>query len=395
MRYLLLDAGNTYNYGSMMMVENFIHYLQTFGGENQFYISTNDEIHVKRLIEATGYERIFVVNIQMLIKEKSMSMAYLKKKILHKRITTDFFDKMDKIIFFGGDDFTPIYGKKQLLSFLCYADAIKYEDNYVGLIGQSVGPFSGMFEFFALSILRKMDLISLRDPESMGYMVGKKFKNIENVTDLALLPLAREQKYIQLDIAERNTVILCPSEIMYRHAGEVSREGFVNLNANLCRYILDSNEDDKIILLPHVWDDTTHGDNYMCNDIFNKLENKYQERIDYINRSVLPWEVREVIKKSKYIIAERMHPAVSGLECGVPALTFSYGRKYEGIFENLYGLKKCVLDIREFSDYDEMTKRAIKIIKYIEKNKVILEKKIKDKNQETQPIILEHIKKFR
>lgn len=193
MNILLLDSGNTYNYGSMMMAENFIYYSQQNSEEkHNYYVSTNDEIHIERLKDATGMDRIYKTDISKIFKVKPLSIAYMLYKLFGLSIHSDMYKKMDRVVFLGGDDFTEIYGMKQLLVFLCFADALKVKGVSIALVGQSVGPFRKSIEKFALHVLRRMDLISLREPDSLKYLQDNHFTNIKSVTDLALLPLAKE-----------------------------------------------------------------------------------------------------------------------------------------------------------------------------------------------------------
>ncbi len=392
MNILLLDSGNTYNYGSMMMAENFIYYSSDCGtAKNKYYVSTNNEVHIERLKDATGIEEIYSVKVNDLFKG-NLAMAYAKKKIIRIDTRTDLCKSMDKIIFLGGDDFTEIYGGKQLMGCVYYVDALRYKDNYIALVGQSIGPFDKKREKFILSVLKKMDLISLRDPVSLNYLKNvNKFSNSKSVTDLALLPLAKEVKPLK---NTKDYVVLCPSEIMYRHAKISDRDSFIEINSRICEYVLDKLPNIKLVLLPHVWNDGTHGDAHIMREIFTKIEDKYKERIQMNDFSMQPYEVRNLIYQSKFLIAERMHPAISGLECEVPSVVFSYGRKYEGIFEKLYNLEDIIVDVRNFDDYNVMLTDIKNKVDFVIQHDDELRKKIATINIKTRPVALNHIKEI-
>lgn len=181
---------------------------------------------------------------------------------------------------------------------------------------------------------------------------------------------------------------------MYRHGKNMSRQFFVDMNVKLCKYVLDSMKDVELFMLPHVWNDSIKGDAHIMMDIYNKIPQEYKERIILKNESMQPYEVREVIKKSYFLIAERMHPAISGLECGVPSLVFSYGRKYEGIFGNLYELEDTILDIREYSEDDSIMKEAERLVNYIVENNESLRERIRNKNVLARPRALAHIQEI-
>jgi hypothetical protein len=54
----IYNCPNTFNYGSMMMGENFISYFnEATGVENNYYVETMDEINIQRLINSTGSKK--------------------------------------------------------------------------------------------------------------------------------------------------------------------------------------------------------------------------------------------------------------------------------------------------------------------------------------------------
>lgn len=388
MNILILDSGNTYNYGSMMMAENLIYYSEKItGGKSNYYIETSDYNNIERLKQATGLENIYMIKMKELFRMERFRSTYFMDLLKIKNTKTDLLNKMDKIFFLGGDDFTQIYGKRQLIQCLLLVDFMKHKNNYVALVGQSIGPFDKLIEILAMNVFKKMDLISLRDPESFNYLKSKKLSNIESVTDLALLPLAKESKCEKSE----KYVLVCPSEIMYKYAKSKDRKKFVELNKKMCQYILDKLPSIELILLPHVTEDRTGGDIKMLKDIYDAIDSKYKNRIKKIESNILPYEVRQIIKQSQFVVAERMHPAISALECEVASVVFSYGRKYEGIFEKLYELKETVLDMRKFDDYDVMWIELKEIIDYVLENNIYLIEKIKNKNEYTQQIVMRHL----
>jgi polysaccharide pyruvyl transferase WcaK-like protein len=391
MNILILDSGNAFNYGSMMMAENFIYYSEKITKEkNNYYIETNDLKNVERIKQATGIENIFMVGVKDLFEIKRLRYAILFNSLKIKDIKSELLKKMDKIFFLGGDDFTQVYGKKQLIQCLLLVNLIKDKNNYVALVGQSIGPFDKWIEMLAIKIFKRMDLISLRDPESFNYLKLKGLSNIESVTDLALLPLAKEP----ICGKEAKYVLFCPSEIIYKYAKRVDRNKFVELNKKMCEFILDKIQLIELILLPHVTDDRTGGDIKMLKEIYDSIDDKFKNRIIKIESNMLPYEVRKIIKKSLFVVAERMHPAISALECEVPSVIFSYGRKYKGIFEELYGLKETVFEIRKFNDYEIMWNELKKIIDYVIRNNTQLREKIRNKNLYTQSIAMKHLEKL-
>ena len=388
MNVLILNAANTYNYGSMMMAENLIYYSKKYNDSIKFYVMA-DALHTDRLRNASTIDDITPVSLEQLLWCGSVRAAmYLSRMGIP--VASALMRSMDRVYFLGGDDFTEIYGRSQLEFCLRLVSMLKSKRNYFALVGQTVGPFGKDIEQRALSVFRRMDMISLRDPESMEYMKNAGMRNIESVTDLALLPLAKEESR---ESVSGNTVLFCPSQIMHSYAKVSDQDSFKLLNEKICRYILQARPDFRIVVLAHVYDDRTRGDVAMAEDLYGRLQD-CGDRVELIRGPVYPYEVRQIIKGSAFIVAERMHPAISGLECVTPSLVFSYGRKYEGIFEKLYALDKTVIDMRKYDDYELLWQDVRAALDYIMSHERQLREHIARVNAQTQPQALKHIERL-
>ena len=179
---------------------------------------------------------------------------------------------------------------------------------------------------------------------------------------------------------------------MHSYAKVSDQDSFRELNEKICRYILDKVPGADIVVLPHVYDDRTHGDVAMAEDLFERLSDSCS--VSFLKGPVYPYEVRDIIKRSLFIVAERMHPAISGLECETPSLVFSYGRKYEGIFEKLYGLGRTVIDMRKYDDYSVLWEDVRAALDYILENTDSLRRHISQVNAQAQPQALRHIEEL-
>lgn len=386
MKFLILDSGNTYNYGSMMMVENVIHYYDEFTKQqNDWFVEMTDKVHQDRLIDATGNKNINGITFKELFWCRKVRIALLFSKIginPFKRKVKAF----DKVVFLGGDDFTEIYGIPQLKFVTNLIDMFNKFTGKVSLQGQTIGPFDCSYRKTIINTLQNVNKLTVRDPQSLEYCKANNINAVE-IADFALLPLAKEED--GKSNTERNTVLFCPSEIMYRYSNGITREEFIELNARLCEYIVEKYEA-TVVLLPHVFDDRTKGDVGITKEIFNKI--KKSQNVKLIDKPMLPYEIRAIINTSSFIVAERMHPSISGLECEVPSLVFSYGSKYEGIFNALYKLPELVIDIRKFSNEKALLNNCITKIEYIVQSRNILKQKIHEINQITQPKVMDAVK---
>ena len=73
MNVYVYNCPNTFNYGSMMMGENFISYFNKMSGKkNKYFVETTDDI-----IEAKGVKEIYPVPMKFIFKEGTKRYDYL------------------------------------------------------------------------------------------------------------------------------------------------------------------------------------------------------------------------------------------------------------------------------------------------------------------------------
>lgn len=384
MKLLILDSGNTYNYGSMMMVENVIHYYDEFTKcQNEYYVEMTDKVHQTRLIEATGNKNIKGIILNDLVWCKKFKIALLLANIGINPFKS-FVKKYDSIVFLGGDDFTEIYGIPQLVFVTKLIKMFNRFTHKVSLQGQTIGPFECKYKKEIIRTLQNVNKLTVRDPQSLEYCKQNNIEAVE-IADFALLPLTKELDGKQN--TERNLVLFCPSEIMNRYSKGITREEFIDLNVRLCESIVKK-YNLTVTLLPHVYDDRTNGDVTITREIYNRTNKQF---INFIETPLMPYEVRGIINMCRFIVAERMHPSISGLECEVPSLVFSYGSKYEGIFNALYKIPELVIDIRKFSNKDDLFAECLRVIDFISNSSTELKHRIHEVNLMNQPKVLEAI----
>ena len=109
MKILLQHVKNTLNYGSMMMAENLITYLNKIYNEKIYYeIDSTKQEDLDRLKEATGYEDISFQKTRV-----PTNISKVKKILDYKKYMHNISNEYDYIIFLGGDDFSELYAKGQ------------------------------------------------------------------------------------------------------------------------------------------------------------------------------------------------------------------------------------------------------------------------------------------
>jgi len=134
-------------------------------------------------------------------------------------------------------------------------------------------------------------------------------------------------------------------------------------------------------------------DSIMVRDLYAHLPEDLKSRVLALDKTLLPYEVRSLIKQSAFTVSARMHPVVSSIECGVPSLCFSYSQKYWGVIGEGYGLGDFILDVRNTSFNDLYEKFTASIDKLCTNAYEISETMLR-KNASDQALILQKLKEI-
>lgn len=384
----ILNAPNTYNYGSMMMAENFIHYYESQSGiQNNYYVETDDiENTQKRLRTATGLVSIHAVPMGSLYRKGSISKKELLLSLAFKiNVLSDLAVKVDMVIVLGGDDYTEDYGWRSLLSQLMRINVIAGRKK-VFFIGQTMGPFYSFRRPLARYFLSKAEAVLVRDKITYEYLQKMRLGNLDEIPDLALMPLAREGE----TQSKARYICLFPSELIYHYSKDHSREDCLDFYASICEYLANEYPGYEMVLLPHVLKPEVSDDRVMVRDIFDALSEDAKARTLMPDNEMLPFEVRGYIKSSVFIVSARMHPVISALECNVPAICFSYSRKYWGILGEGYRLEEYILDVRN-TDFGELFLSFKKALGIMQGNYKNISGRIKSKVEADQKAIIQKI----
>ena len=377
MNVYICNCPNTFNYGSMMMGENFITYFnKACGLENRYYVETRDDKNIQRLMDATGSSDIHPVPMNHLLRKGLSKYDYLLSQLKMKKIISDFLEKIDLVVVLGGDDFTEDYGWKEPILRAIEFNQVAREGLPVVLLGHTMGPYHSFRVPVMKNLLKGVSRIYPRDQRTYDYLNQLGLKNISLADDLALLPLARQQE----EEGTKDYITFCPSELIYRYTMDGSRENWINFNLFMIDRILERFPDKNLILLAHVLKPEDADDRLIVSQLYNLTNDKYSGRIIAKKDEMLPWEARQLIARSSLVVSARMHPVISAIQCMVPSLSLSYSMKFWGIIGDHYGLGGQIIDVRTLN-YDEMKERFVDKLECMEEEWKKMEDSIIRKNE--------------
>ena len=361
----------------MMMGENFISYFNKVSGtRNKYFVETNDDINVIRLKKATGIEQIYPVEMNSLFKEGATKYDFIYGYLKLKKITAAVLNEIDLVVVLGGDDFTEDYGWKGPIINAIKFNILKREGSKILMLGQTMGPFRSLRKPIMKNLLSKIDKIYLRDPISYAYLKDIGLKNISIMDDLALLPLSKQE------IRERTKeyITYFPSELIYRYAKAGGRQEWIDFNLFMIAEIMEKYQDKKVVLLAHVLQPEHVNDRIIVEELYRLLDERYKDRIIIENKEMYPYQVRNYIQQSLFVVSSRMHPVVSSIQCEIPAIVLAYSSKYWGIIGERYGLGDFILDVR-YRSYNEIKEKAVFLMDKIEEEYEQIQEKMSHKNK--------------
>lgn len=223
----------------------------------------------------------------------------------------------------GGDSFTDIYGVQRLLLMAYIQRACRKARVSLVMTPQTVGPFrTRLGRVVASRLLTSVDVLCTRDPVSS--QVAKDLGRKPNLlaTDMAFA-LPRPKPVDQRD------VVLNVSGLLWQSNPHVDSLRYRANVVDLVDRLLAA--DRRVTLLAHVLDSPVPDNDvpavYEAADAINgKVEIVVPEDLE---------EARRVLAGSRVLVGSRMHSAINALSVGVPAISWSYSRKFGPLMDAL------------------------------------------------------------
>lgn len=243
----------------------------------------------------------------------------------------------DAVVASGGDIFTSDY--HNLRKHLAYPLMAGQQPVY--LCGQTIGPFTPTDRDYFLRIAERINLITVREPESLAYLRSLDVQTrVEQTADVAFTlktwPKATTRAWLKqrygLDTS-CPTVALSVSQGIIRYSG-LNAEHYYAQFAGLCNALLDAGK--QVLLVPHVMERMPgNNDVIACEAVAERVRTWGKVRI-------LAGEPGAVAMKSaigtcQALIGTRTHATIASMSQKVPTVSVAYSRKAYGIMRDVYG----------------------------------------------------------
>jgi polysaccharide pyruvyl transferase WcaK-like protein len=248
----------------------------------------------------------------------------------------------------GGDNFSLDYGRAFSQYQLDTAEYILKQRKPFVIWGATVGPFSAEpdFEQYACGILKRIALITARDPLTVQYLAEQGVRdNVVKVSDPAFVMEASQpelSKELNSLLSEKPVGINF-SPLLGRYLG---KDAWFQLAVELLR-TLDATIDSPIMLIPHVmW--TSTDDHLFLEEVKGEV-GAFRNPIQVLPRHLNAPELKWCLGQLNAFVGARTHATIGALSQAVPTLSLGYSMKSRGINLDLFNSEKWVLDIKQMT----------------------------------------------
>lgn len=397
----ILNGHNTYNYGTFMMLINFIAYTysESKNKDIKFVIDFLDPNDINRLRKELNNDEI---QIEFLISKKNPPINNIWDKFKKLSFMLFWFQKEilaykpDTVVVLWWDDFSEYYWK---VAIAIYMKILISLNKKVPLffIGQTIGPFTTYNIGIAYKLFSNVD-ITLRDTLCEKYMketIEINDSKLKCYSDLAFLDLPLQDTLTTkatYNLIDDEYIVFVASWLYFKYTQ--NEDLYTNELLKIISHIETKFSNKKIVFLWHVLLPEVASDNNIINKLKEKLGNS--EKYIYIQEKMLASEARNILSGWYMTLTGRMHAAISTLQTWKPAISLSYSVKYKWIISDDMGLPELVVESKGENLWNnwEVVTNTIKAIDYVDANYWELKNKISVSVNKWKDLSIENIKYF-
>lgn len=226
--------------------------------------------------------------------------------------------KFDLVIDTGaGDSFADIYGFRRLAEMSLMRRLVSRANVAFVMGPQTIGPFRQIVTIALAKLsVRKASLIIARDPTSAGIANASFRSPVVQTTDVVFL-LPRYSTPLKYDL------LLNVSGLLWNENPHVPHQLYRLLVSTLIGKCIDAGI--EVTLMSHVIDSEDKDNDSPAVAAAAAL---FPEQSIHTVSPVSLSDAREHIAGARVVVASRMHAALNALSQGVPAIAWSYSRKF-------------------------------------------------------------------
>ncbi|MHA1251119.1 MAG: polysaccharide pyruvyl transferase family protein [Candidatus Helarchaeota archaeon] len=378
-RILLTGHTGSNNRGCEAILRSTIEIINRYLEMVEFYLLSENPKSDK-LALGTQYKNLSIVDFPV-DQPKKFSLSWLINGC-YRRILPGFptsfaynnryyYQNSEAVLVLGGDLFTDEYeGPSRHFRDLAFARSCGLKTI---IWAASIGPFHDKhLEEKWSKNFRKVDLITVRESNSLKYLnkLGI-IDNVRLVSDPAFL-LSASSKAAFSNLRNTSSIIvgIGMSNLAWKYG--ITQDKYISEFEAFSEEIL-SNPEVKLILIPHVVNETeNYDDETMCRFLAQRL--KKRDRIILIGKDHNASDTKYIISQCDLFIGARTHSTIASLSSYVPTISIAYSSKAHGINYDIFGHTNYVVPIASLN-----RKVLIKIFNIVMTNRYKIIKQLRQR----------------
>jgi colanic acid/amylovoran biosynthesis protein len=246
--------------------------------------------------------------------------------------------KADIILDIGGDTFSTIYGKKEIISHGALILSAKLLKKPIVLYCQTIGPFGKLDLTLAKQFLKLVDLIIVREHISANYLKRLGLQPYICADPAFLLKPSSAQAILK--ILNKNGVNCDKPIIGINLSQHIDRLCGGDSPDNKYRIVmselidhLQEHYNAQVLIVPEVIGSkpNSYDDIYVSRKVVSLLRHK--ERVTILKDNYSPCTLKRIVGCCDIFISARFHLIIFAISMHVPAISISYSHKAHGIME--------------------------------------------------------------
>lgn len=265
----------------------------------------------------------------------------------YKKATIEAYQRADVVVFPGGHSFTAMNGLGQVFSHCIgfYFGKIlgKKTMVYAHTIGPFQGRFSGIIKWMSMYVLKRTDLVTIREKDSMKYMEGcNAVLTAETVFSIPTnMSLAKQVTELSALKKQGKMVVgLTIHHIYYKYF--FSKGEYVRRMVNILDMIT-TDFDCNVLLIPMEDNTGNYNDRHLAKEMKGQM--RKPEMFTIIEWDYDSSVTASIIANCDMFIGTKTHSIVYALKGEVPILCVAYQQKSNEFME-LYGVLENSIDLK-------------------------------------------------